>query len=420
MAQRNILLIISGGISAYKCLELVRRLADRHIKVRVVMTQSAQRFITPLSVSALTNDRVFTDLFDLNDEREIGHIRLSRESDLIVVAPATANLIAKMANGLADDLATAVLLATDKPVLVAPAMNPHMWRHKATIRNVEQLRSDGIHVLEPATGEMAEKNESGQGRLPEVPQLVHEIETRLNRGIDYETTGSLRGALAGRHVLITSGPTHEPIDPVRYIANRSSGKQGFALARAAASSGARVTLITGPVTLADPEGVKTIHVQTAEEMLEAVQKALPADISIFAAAVADWRVEKVQAAKIKKTADPKSLSLKLRENPDILKTVASLKQGRPKLVIGFAAETNDVVSFAKKKLKKKGADWIVANDVSHKTGIMGGEHNRVFIIQNTGIQEWPQMSKIKVAQRLMSLAADFLSAHHTSKQDAAQ
>ena len=429
MARRNILLIIGGGIAAYKCLELARRLGERDVEVRAVMTKAAQQFITPLSVSAITNDRVFTDLFDLNDEHEIGHIRLSRQADLIVVAPATADLIAKMAAGLANDLASTVLLATDKPVLIAPAMNPRMWAHPATRRNVAQIKADGVHVFEPAVGEMAEKNEAGPGRLPEVPQLMEQIERLLERHPDVTDEGNrgegpgeadITGKLKGRHVLITSGPTQEPIDPIRYIANRSSGKQGHALATAAARAGARVTLITGPVQLDDPLGVDTIHVKTAQDMLDAVQKSLPADIAIFAAAVADWHVKNVKTDKIKKTPGAKEMTLALRENPDILKTVATLGQGRPKLIIGFAAETHDVVSFAQKKLLNKGADWIIANDVSLNTGVMGGDENRVVVITKRDVDAWQKMSKTSVALRLVIRAADHLRQIEKGNQDAAQ
>lgn len=407
MADKRILLIIGGGIAAYKCLDLVRRLGERGYRVRTIMTAAAQQFITPLAVSALTNERVFTDLFDLDDEREIGHIKLSRQSDLIVVAPATADLLAKMAHGLANDLASAVLLASDKPILVAPAMNPRMWANPATGRNVAQLRQDGLLVLEPAVGEMAEKGEAGQGRMPEVADLVAAIE-KLHSSLGTKNEIVSGGRLDGRHVLITSGPTHEPIDPVRYIANRSSGKQGHAIAAAAAAAGARVTLVSGPVAIADPPGVDIVRVETAEDMLGAVKAALPADAAIFAAAVADWRVAKASAEKIKKSAGARTPSLELGENPDILKTVAKLKSGRPELVVGFAAETHNVVEFASGKLKSKGADWVVANDVSEGTGVMGGDRNTVHIISGTGCESWPEMSKTDVAHMLVArIAAHF-------------
>ena len=402
---KRILLIIGGGIAAYKCLDLIRRLRERSMSVRVVMTKAAHEFVTPLSVGALSNDRVFTDLFDLNDEREIGHIRLSREADLIVVAPATADLLARMVGGHANDLATSVLLATDKPVLVAPAMNPRMWLHPATRRNVTQLKADGVHVVGPAVGEMAEANEVGPGRLVEVPELVAAIEARLS---EKPATALSKSPLAGRHVLITSGPTHEPIDPVRYIANRSSGKQGHAIAAAAARAGARVTLVSGPVALPDPSGVAVLHVETAAQMLDAVRESLPADVAIFTAAVADWRTETAVASKLKKARNAGPPKLQLVENDDILRAVASSLHDRPTLVIGFAAETDDVVAYARKKRKSKGADWIVANDVSPSTGIMGGDRNRVHLVTVSGVEDWPEMAKDDVAERLIARAAEHL------------
>ena len=414
MSTKRILLIIGGGIAAYKCLDLIRRLRERGYAVRVVMTKAAQEFVTPLSVGALSNDRVFTDLFDLNDEREIGHIRLSREADLIVVAPATADLLAKMAGGHANDLATSVLLATDKPVLVAPAMNPRMWLHPATRRNAAQLKADGIQFIGPATGEMAEANEAGPGRLVEVPELVAAIEMQLGAtrksaaAVSAPLAGSLTGSLAGRHVLITSGPTHEPIDPVRYIANRSSGKQGHAIAAAAARAGARVTLVSGPVSLSDPAGVAVLHVETAAQMMDAVRESLPADVAIFTAAVADWRVAASAPSKMKKARSAGPPKLDLVENDDILRTIASSRSIRPTLVIGFAAETDDVVSYARKKRKSKNADWIVANDVSPSTGIMGGDRNRVHLVTVSGVEDWPEMAKEDVAERLIARAAQHL------------
>jgi phosphopantothenoylcysteine decarboxylase/phosphopantothenate--cysteine ligase len=405
---KRVLLIIGGGIAAYKCLDLIRRLRERDISVRVVLTKAAQEFVTPLSVSALTNDRVFTDLFDLDDEREIGHIRLSREADLIVVAPATADLLARMAQGHANDLAAAVLLAADKPVLAAPAMNPRMWLNPATQRNVARLAADGVHFIGPNVGEMAERGEAGPGRMSEVAELVAAIEKLLSppaasRGADS------RLPLAGRHVLVTSGPTHEPIDPVRYIANRSSGKQGHAIAAAAAKLGARVTLVSGPVVLADPPGVTVHHVETAEDMLEAVKEALPADIAILAAAVADWRVARPAAGKIKKGARASPPSLELTENPDILRTIAARGAHRPALVIGFAAETENVVEHATAKRRAKGADWIVANDVSPAAGVFGGDRNGVHLITASGAETWPQMTKTEVAERLVVRAAEHLA-----------
>ena len=436
MSQRRVLLIIAGGIAAYKCLDLIRRLRERGFSVRVVMTKAATEFVTPLSVGALSNERVFTDLFNLDDEREIGHIRLSRDCDLIVVAPATADLLARMAGGHANDLATSVLLATDRPVLAVPAMNPRMWASKATQRNVAQLKDDGVVFLGPEAGEMAERGEAGVGRLTEVPGIVAEIERLLGAGGDVsaataptaisspaaqggvgvETPAARSGPLAGRHVLITAGPTHEPIDPVRYIANRSSGKQGFALAAAAQRLGADVTLISGPVGLADPAGVSVTRVVTAAEMLEAVKAALPADLAIFAAAVADWRAAKPKAEKIKKSSSEDAPKLKLTQNPDILKTVAHLKRGRPGLVIGFAAETETVLAHARRKLKSKGADWIVANDVSPGTGIMGGDRNTVHLLTFDGVESWPDMSKEKVAERLVLRAADHLQRLRTAAE----
>jgi phosphopantothenoylcysteine decarboxylase / phosphopantothenate---cysteine ligase len=401
--QKRVVLIIGGGIAAYKCLDLIRRLRERGFSVRTIMTKAAQEFITPLAVGAISNERVFTDLFNLDDEREIGHIRLARDTDMIVVAPATADLLAKMAGGHANDLATSVLLATDKPILVAPAMNPRMWLNRATQRNVRTLKDDGIAFVGPAVGEMAERGESGPGRLVEVPELIEKIESVL--GIADKPSKPL----AGRRVLITSGPTHEPIDPVRYIANRSSGKQGNALAIAAAKLGAEVVLISGPVALPDPQGVRVVPVVTASEMLDAVTRSLPADIAIFAAAVADWRIEKPKSEKLKKSATAEPPSLKLTENPDILKTIAHRTKQRPTLVIGFAAETEDVVSHAKKKLKSKGADWIVANDVSPASGVMGGNRNTVHIVTREGVENWPEMDKSDVAERLLALAANHLT-----------
>jgi phosphopantothenoylcysteine decarboxylase/phosphopantothenate--cysteine ligase len=402
--SHRVLLIIGGGIAAYKCLDLIRRLRERGIAVRVVMTRAAQQFVTPLSVGALSNDRVFTELFDLDDEREIGHIRLSREADLILVAPATADLLAKMAGGHADDLASSVLMATDKPVLVAPAMNPRMWLHAATRRNVAQLQADGIAFVGPNLGEMAERGEAGPGRLAEVPELIEAITSMLLPSSGKNLAPA--APLAGRHVLVTSGPTHEPIDPVRYIANRSSGKQGAAIAAQAVAQGARVTLVTGPTQLADPAGVEVLHVESAREMLEAVRRALPADAAVFAAAVADWRVATQADEKIKKASGKGPPRLELVENPDILRTIAAERRGRrPQLVIGFAAETQNVIEFAKKKRKAKGADWIVANDVSPETGIMGGDRNTVHVISEDGVESWPELDKTEVARRLVARIA---------------
>jgi phosphopantothenoylcysteine decarboxylase/phosphopantothenate--cysteine ligase len=403
--QRRILLVIGGGIAAYKCLDLIRRLREDGAFVRAVLTRAATQFVTPLSVAALTNEKALTDLFDLNDEHEIGHIRLSREADLIIVAPATADLLAKMAGGHADDLATTVLLATDKPVLAAPAMNPRMWLHPATRRNVAQLEADGVRFVGPNTGEMAERDEAGPGRLAEVPEIIAAARKALaeERAVTPLRTGR---PLAGRHVLVTSGPTHEPIDPVRYIANRSSGKQGHAIAKAAAAFGARVTLVSGPVALPDPPGARVLRVETAKEMLQAVEKSLPADIAVFAAAVADWRAMRTQRDKIKKTGEAPALELAL--NPDILATIAKSTVQRPRLVIGFAAETGDAGASAARKRKVKGADWIVGNDVSPESGVLGGDSNTVHLVTDKGAEDWPSMSKEAVAERLMLRAAEHL------------
>ncbi len=348
-----------------------------------------------------------TDLFDLNDEHEIGHIRLSREADLIIVAPATADLLAKMAGGHADDLASTVLLATDKPVLVAPAMNPRMWLNPATRRNVAQLEADGIRFVGPNTGEMAERDEAGPGRLAEVPEIIAAARKVLaeTRAVTPLRTGR---PLAGRHVLVTSGPTHEPIDPVRYIANRSSGKQGHAIAKAAAAFGARVTLISGPVALPDPPGVRVIRIETAREMLVAVEKSLPADVAVFAAAVADWRAADASREKLKKTGEAPAIAL--AENPDILATIARA-DARPSLVVGFAAETGDVAAYAAGKRKAKRADWIVGNDVSPAGGVFGSDSNTVHLVTEKGVEDWPPMSKDAVAERLMLRAAEHLRTH---------
>jgi phosphopantothenoylcysteine decarboxylase/phosphopantothenate--cysteine ligase len=396
---KRILLIVGGGIAAYKSLELVRRLKERGVSVRVILTHGGAAFVTPLSFSVLWEDKTFTDLFDLNDETEIGHIRLSREADLVVVAPATADLLAKMATGLANDLASTVLLATDKRVLVAPAMNVRMWQHLATRRNVDSLCADGIHFVGPDEGEMA-CGEFGPGRMAEPATIVDAVARLLE--------DKQQGPLSGRHVLITSGPTHEPLDPVRYIANRSSGKQGHALARAAQALGAHVTLVTGPVGLTDPEGMDVVNVETANEMLDAVLDALPADIAICAAAVADWRPHAEAAQKLKKTSGA-GVSLTLAQNPDILATIAIRGPQRPDLVIGFAAETENVIDNALQKRRAKGADWIVANDVSAGTGIMGGDRTRVHLVTDAGVEDWPPMSKDEMASRLLSRAAEALT-----------
>ena len=399
LAGKRILLVISGGIAAYKSLDLIRRLRERGAEVRPVMTAGAREFVTPLAVGALSSGHVYTDLFSREDEQDVGHIRLARDCDLIVVAPATADLMAKMANGLADDLASTVLLATDRPVLVAPAMNPKMWSHAATRRNVETLRRDGLSFVGPNAGEMAEGGEAGLGRMAEPLEIVAAAEDLLDGG---------RKPLAGRRAVVTSGPTHEPIDPVRYIANRSSGRQGHAIAAALAKLGADVTLVSGPVTLPDPRGVKVIRVERAEEMLAAVLGALPADIAVMVAAVADWRVATENTEKIKKKPGEGPPPLMLAENPDILKIVGHHEK-RPKVVVGFAAETQDVETNGRVKLQKKGADLIVANDVSPETGIMGGTRNSVKLITAAGIEEWPDLSKDEVAGRLAGWIAERLS-----------
>jgi phosphopantothenoylcysteine decarboxylase/phosphopantothenate--cysteine ligase len=389
LAGKRILLVIAGGIAAYKSLDLIRRLRERGASVRPIMTRGAQEFVTPLAVGALSASHVYTELFSREDEQDVGHIRLARECDLVLVAPATADLMAKMANGLADDLASTVLLATDRPVLIAPAMNPKMWAHPATQRNFAVLQRDGIQAIGPMEGEMAESGERGRGRMAEPLDIVARVEDLL----------SGPKPLSGMKAIVTSGPTHEPIDPVRYIANRSSGKQGHAIAAALARLGADVTLVSGPVTIADPAGVKTLHVERADEMRDAVLSALPADIGVMVAAVADWRVATSAEQKIKKQPGEAPPPLELTENPDILKTVGHHAQ-RPRLVVGFAAETENVEENGKGKLERKGADLIVANDVSPETGIMGGDRNRVKLISRDGVEGWPDLSKDEVAERL--------------------
>ena len=386
LAGRRVLLVIGGGIAAYKALELIRLIRKEGGAVRAVITAGGEKFVTPLSVQALCEDRVHTDLFSLTGESEMGHIQLSRSADLVVVAPASADLLAKMAAGMADDLATTLLLATDKEVLVAPAMNVRMWTHPATVANLETLLRRGVSVVGPEEGPMA-CGEFGPGRLAEPPAILEAIVARL----DGDRT------LAGRHVVVTSGPTHEPIDPVRYIANRSSGRQGHAIAAALARRGARVTLVSGPVALADPAGVAVVRVETALEMRAAVLAALPADAAVFCAAVADWRVE-AQGRKIKKTGAPPALALV--ENPDILAEVSRLEGRRPRLVVGFAAETGDLVAQATAKRARKGCDWIVANDVGAGTDIMGGAENEVVLITGEGAEPWPRAGKDAVADRL--------------------
>lgn len=390
---KRILLIIGGGIAAYKALELIREFRKRGAKVRGVLTKAGSEFVTPLSVASLTGDKCYTDLFSLTDEAEMGHIELSRDADLLVVAPATADLMAKMAHGLANDLASTALLATDKRVLIAPAMNVRMWTHAATQRNIATLKNDGIALVGPDEGEMA-CGEFGPGRMAE-PLAIADAADRLL---------SQDGPLAGRRILVTSGPTHEPIDPVRYIANRSSGKQGHAIAAAAARAGADVILVSGPVAIPAPIGVKTIQVETARDMLQAVEAALPVDCGIFCAAVADWRVANEGQQKFKKEAGGLP-PLSLAENPDILATIARRTDKRPELVVGFAAETENVIPHAQSKLARKGCDWIVANDVSPQGGVMGGDQNTVHLVSALGVEDWPKMGKDEVAERLVARIA---------------
>jgi phosphopantothenoylcysteine decarboxylase / phosphopantothenate---cysteine ligase len=393
-------LIIGGGIAAYKALDLIRRLKERRIQVRCVLTRAAQQFVTPLAASALSHERVHTDLFDPASEFDAGHIRLAREADLIVVAPATADLMAKMAQGHADDLASAILLAASKPILLAPAMNPLMWNNAATRRNVMQLRRDGVITIGPNAGEMAEAGEAGIGRMAEPAEIAAAAEDMLR-------PPRLR-PLNGKRVLITAGPTHEAIDPVRFIANRSSGKQGFAIAEAAQAAGADVLLISGPVDLADPSGVAVTHVESARQMLQRVEAALPVDIAIFAAAVADWRVAHQGEQKLKKTSGGLP-QLELVENPDILATISNFREKRPPLVIGFAAETENLIENAKAKFARKGCDWILANDVSPAAGVMGGGRNTVHLLTRNGaeiaVDSWPVMTKEQVAAQLIARIA---------------
>jgi phosphopantothenoylcysteine decarboxylase / phosphopantothenate---cysteine ligase len=396
---KRVLLVIGGGIAAYKSLDLIRRLRERGYAVRCILTKAAQEFVTPLAAGALSGGQVFTDLFDPRSEFDVGHIRLAREADLIIVAPATADFMAKLANGHADDLATAVLLAATSKVLLAPAMNPRMWAAKPTQRNLKVLAADGFALVGPGEGEMAESGERGLGRMAEPLEIAAAAAKLLGRGAQ---------PLRGKRVLITSGPTHEPIDPVRYIANRSSGKQGHAIAAAAAEAGAQVTLVSGPVNLPDPPGVATVHVETAREMLEAVERALPADAAIFAAAVADWRVANAGAQKIKKESGKAMPSFALTENPDILSNIAYRITDRPALVIGFAAETENVIAHAQEKLRRKGCDWILANDVSPQTGIMGGDSNTIEFVRASGVERWPPQSKEDVARMLIARVAEEL------------
>jgi phosphopantothenoylcysteine decarboxylase / phosphopantothenate---cysteine ligase len=400
LSAARLLLIIGGGIAAYKSLELIRRLRERGATVRVVMTAAAREFVTPLSAATLSGEPVREDLFSLTDESLIGHIELSRAADLVVVAPATANLLAHMAGGFADDLATTLLLATDKRTLVAPAMNVRMWLHPATLRNVDRLKADGVLIVGPDSGPMA-CGEFGPGRMAEPLAIVEAIEQALAAGAEHnDSLASRQGALTGRHVLVTSGPTYEPIDPVRFLGNRSSGRQGHAIAQSAVGAGAKVTLVTGPVTLPDPPGANVFHVGSALEMQAAVEAALPADAFVAAAAVADWRVEKVEREKIKKGHGAGS-TLQLVENPDILAEVSKKTVLRPAVVIGFAAETEDLIANAKAKLRRKGCDLIIANSVATGTSTFGGETNQVELIDANGAESWPPMSKAEVADRIV-------------------
>ena len=393
LAGNRILLLIGGGIAAYKTLDLIRLLRAKKVKITPVMTKAAQQFVTPMSVAALAGEKLFEQLFDLTDESAMGHIQLSRSADLLVVAPATADLMAKMAHGHANDLASTLLLATDTPVLVAPAMNARMWQHPATQRNLATLRADGINFIGPNEGDMA-CGEFGPGRMSEPSEIVSAISAVLDTG-----------PLEGRRFIVTSGPTHEPIDPVRYIANRSSGAQGSALASALVTLGAEVVFISGPSQVPAPKGVEMIAVQTAQQMSDAVTAALPADVAIFAAAVADWRVLQPEKSKIKKRSGA-APNLKFAENPDILAHVSQHRTDRPKLVIGFAAETDDVVTNATAKRLSKACDWIVANDVSPETSIMDGSENAITLITKAGAESWPRLPKTDVAQRLAQRIAD--------------
>ncbi len=395
---KRILLIVSGGIAAYKSLELVRRLRERGAAVRCVLTRGGAQFVTPLSLAALSEDKVYTDLFSLTDEAEMGHIQLSRDADLLLVVPASADILARMAQGLADDLATTALLATDKDVMVAPAMNVRMWTHAATQANLATLRERGVHFVGPTEGDMA-CGEFGPGRMAEPNEIADAVSDFFEDS----------APLSGRRALVTSGPTHEPIDPVRYIANRSSGRQGHAIAAALARCGAKTTLVSGPTSLPDPAGVETVHVESARDMLAACERALPADIAVCAAAVADWRVATQATEKLKKTGSGVP-ALEMAENPDILATLAAAANTRPGLVIGFAAETKNVVTHAQAKREKKGCDWILANDVSPETGTFGGADNTIHLVSAAGVEDWPRMSKTDVADRLAERISQHLGA----------
>ena len=399
LTDKRILLIISGGIAAFRSLELIRRLRERGADVRCVLTKGGAQFVTPLSVAALSENKVYQDLFSLTDEAEMGHIRLSREADLVLVCPASADLLAKMANGLADDLASTALLATDKPVMVCPTMNVMMWQHPATQANMLTLESRDVMRVGPGAGNLA-CGEVGSGRLAEVMDIVAAVELFFATGSAHQPR-----PLAGRHAIVTSGPTWEAIDPVRYIGNRSSGKQGHAIAGALARLGARTTLVSGPTWEPDPPGVDMVRIESAREMFEACHSALPADIAVCAAAVADWRVESDADKKIKKDGSgPPTLAL--TENPDILASLSQAGNNRPKLVVGFAAETGNVVEYARAKLGRKGCDWLVANDVSPGTGTFGGDENTVHLVSADTVDDWPRMSKTQVAERLADCIAE--------------
>lgn len=397
MPAKSILLIIGGGIAAYKSLELIRRLRERGVGARAILTAAGAQFVTPLSVSALSGGKTYQDIFSLTDEAEMGHIELSRSADLVVVAPATADLMAKLANGIANDLASTALLATDKPVLMAPAMNVRMWNHPATQRNRARLETDGVAFVGPDDGEMA-CGEFGPGRMAEPECIADAIEAML----------APAGPLTGLRALVTAGPTREPLDPVRYLANHSSGRQGYAIARALAEAGAETVLVSGPVALAPPRSVRLVQVETAREMLAACENALPADVAVFAAAVADWRPAEEAGQKLKKDGAESAPNIALVRNPDILASIAKANN-RPRLVVGFAAETENLVSFAQEKRVRKGADWIVANDVSAAGGAMGGMENRVHLITSSGVEDWPLMDKLAVARRLVARIAETLA-----------
>ncbi len=406
---KRILLIISGGIAAYKSLELIRKLQRHNLKVRCILTASGERFVTPLSLETLTGDKVYQDLFSLTKENEMGHIELSRDADLVLVAPATANILAKMRTGIADDLATTTLIATNKSVVVAPAMNVHMWEHPSTKENIAKLKERGIQLVGPDQGEMV-CGEFGFGRMSEPLFIAEKVNNIIEKGqnppLNFPNNKREPGKLAGRKAIVTSGPTYEAIDPVRYLTNHSSGQQGHAIAIALANQGAETILVSGPTQLPDPKGITVMHVTSAEEMLSACMAALPADIVVCAAAVADWRIKNPPANKIKKNGSIPSL--KLVENPDILWELSKKKKNRPRIIVGFAAETTDIITHAQAKLLKKGCDWIIANDVSQDAGTFGSRNNTVHIISKDGIEAWPTLSKDAIGQKLSIKVADFL------------